>query len=207
MILFKGRSYRKQYNPMKPIKIGYKVWCLADSKSGYVLTFAIYTGKSNSSPSPGDTLGEWIVINLSVHLRNTGVLVTFDNFFMSINLMNELRTRKIYAVGAVRNNRKGLSGALKEKTKMNRGEYTYKTKGCVAANKRINSMPVFMLTNVNNPAAVTSVNRKNKDGTKSTVPCPAAISHYNTRIGAVHRFDQFRERYAIGRFTLKKYSE
>lgn len=27
MILFKGRSSLKQYNPMKPIKRGYKLWC------------------------------------------------------------------------------------------------------------------------------------------------------------------------------------
>jgi len=32
MILFKGRSTLKQYNPMKPIKRGYKLWCLADQQ-------------------------------------------------------------------------------------------------------------------------------------------------------------------------------
>lgn len=35
MILFKGRSSIKQYNPMKPIKRGYKLWCLGD-QSGYI---------------------------------------------------------------------------------------------------------------------------------------------------------------------------
>ena len=36
MVKFKGRSSFKQYNPMKPIKRGYKIWVLAD-KSGYFL--------------------------------------------------------------------------------------------------------------------------------------------------------------------------
>ncbi|KAK9746370.1 Transposase IS4 [Popillia japonica] len=35
MILFRGRSSIKQYSPMKPIKRGYKIWCMAD-QNGYV---------------------------------------------------------------------------------------------------------------------------------------------------------------------------
>ena len=38
MILFKGRSSLKQYNPMKPIKRGYKIWCMADN-DGYIHKF------------------------------------------------------------------------------------------------------------------------------------------------------------------------
>ena len=45
MIRFKGRSSLKQYNPMKPIKRGYKIWCLADN-DGYIYKFDIYTVKS-----------------------------------------------------------------------------------------------------------------------------------------------------------------
>ena len=32
MIRFKGRSSLQQYNPMKPIKRGYKIWCLAENE-------------------------------------------------------------------------------------------------------------------------------------------------------------------------------
>ena len=42
MIRFKGRCSFKQYNPMKPIKRGYKLWCVADN-CGYVYKFEIYT--------------------------------------------------------------------------------------------------------------------------------------------------------------------
>ena len=41
-ILFKGRSSLKQYNPMKPIKRGFKLWCLADDK-GYIYKTDVYT--------------------------------------------------------------------------------------------------------------------------------------------------------------------
>jgi hypothetical protein len=36
MVPFKGCSSMKQYVPMKPVKRGYKVWCLADSRTGFV---------------------------------------------------------------------------------------------------------------------------------------------------------------------------
>ncbi|XP_023226159.1 piggyBac transposable element-derived protein 3-like [Centruroides sculpturatus] len=44
MVKFKGRSSLKQYNPMKPVKRGYKLWCRADM-SGYIYEFIIYQEK------------------------------------------------------------------------------------------------------------------------------------------------------------------
>ena len=45
MILFKGRSAIKQYNPMKPIKRGFKLWSLADM-DGYLYHCEVYQGKN-----------------------------------------------------------------------------------------------------------------------------------------------------------------
>lgn len=44
MKIFKGRSTMKLYTPMKPIKRGYKIWCLVNQK-GYIKIFQIYQGK------------------------------------------------------------------------------------------------------------------------------------------------------------------
>lgn len=49
MIKFKVRSTLKQYMPMKPIKRGFKVWCRADSTTGYLYQYEIYTGKTDTS--------------------------------------------------------------------------------------------------------------------------------------------------------------
>lgn len=43
MVQFKGRSTLKQFNPMKPVQRGYKIWSIADQK-GYMLAFKIYQG-------------------------------------------------------------------------------------------------------------------------------------------------------------------
>lgn len=34
----------QQYNPMTPIKRGYKLWCMADQK-GYIMNFKVYQGR------------------------------------------------------------------------------------------------------------------------------------------------------------------
>lgn len=66
VILFKGRSTLKQYNPMKPIKRGYKLWCLAD-KRGYIANFDVYQGKKGTQMDEFTTygLGERVVLELT----------------------------------------------------------------------------------------------------------------------------------------------
>ncbi|KAJ6647307.1 PiggyBac transposable element-derived protein 4 [Pseudolycoriella hygida] len=67
MIKFKGRCVLKQYMPMKPIKRGYKVWCLADAVTGFILAFIVYTGKEKIITE--STLGERVVMTFAQKLR------------------------------------------------------------------------------------------------------------------------------------------
>ena len=48
MVRYKGRSSLKQYIPKKPIKRGFKIWCLCDANGGYMQEFQIYTGTNNA---------------------------------------------------------------------------------------------------------------------------------------------------------------
>lgn len=70
MIPFKGRSSLKQYMPMKPVKRGLKVWCLAESKTSYVHKFEVYTGKNDMGHVPEEkALGAQVVLSLTSHLQ------------------------------------------------------------------------------------------------------------------------------------------
>lgn len=80
--------------PLKPIKRGYKVQCLSDSRTGFVTTFDVYTGKENIKTKW--TLGERIAVDLSTDIK-PGSIVVLDNFFTSISLLESLLERKIYA--------------------------------------------------------------------------------------------------------------
>lgn len=104
MIRFKGRNSIQQYMPMKPIKRGYKVWIRTD-QSGYICEFQIYTGKTESAES---SLGKRVVQDLTHNIRNKYHCVYFDNFFTSLELLEELLQDGIYGCGTVRSNRKGL---------------------------------------------------------------------------------------------------
>ena len=204
MIAFKGRSTLKQYMPLKPVKRGYKVWCLADAENGFVMRFSIYTGKANQDArAPEVGLGESVVLRLISNINPSCQLVAFDNFFTTVNLMYELNKRGLYAIGTVRPSRRGIPCVIKQKEKLDRGEHRFQTNGQIAAIKWQDRKPVTVLSTGFNPSSVVKINRKNKDGTKSELSCPTAIAWYNKVMGGVDHFDQFRERYAIGRRSLK----
>ena len=204
MIAFKGRSSLKQYMPMKPVKRGYKVWCLADSTTGYVSSFEIYKGKTSEKAADNHTLGERVVLNMCNQAKLVSwTVVAFDNFFTSMRLAEELYKRELYCVGTVRVHRKGLPEILKKKSKLNRGEFVFATKGVVCAIKWMGNKEVTLLSTSYSPKDVSEVNRRAKDGSQNAVSCPLAIAEYNRIMGGVDRFDQLRERYTVGRRSIK----
>lgn len=63
---------------MKPkIKRGYKVWCIADSSTGYLCKFDIYQGKQQERPN-NRTLGEHVVVSLTEGIVTPGNQLFFD---------------------------------------------------------------------------------------------------------------------------------
>ena len=52
-----------------------KAWFLADSKSGFIWKWNLYTGKEEAAPS-SDSLGIRIELNLVIY---------FDNYYTSVN--------------------------------------------------------------------------------------------------------------------------
>ena len=62
MVTQKGITSLKQYMSLKPIKRGIKLWCRADSITGYLCAFDVYTGKQPSRVQHG--LGYTVVWSL-----------------------------------------------------------------------------------------------------------------------------------------------
>ena len=88
MVPFKGSSSMKQYISKKLINCGFKIWMRAESKSGYVSEYDVYTGKKGDRVEK--ELGTSVVMNLTDKIRNKNHHVYFDNFFTSINLLLDL---------------------------------------------------------------------------------------------------------------------
>lgn len=206
MVPFKGRTTLKQYMPLKPVKRGYKIWCLADSATGYITNLQVYTGKTAVSVGnfTNFQMCERVVLDLCEPYFSTNRLVAFDNFFTTYKLMKTLRKNGLYSCGTVRGNRKGLPSILSDtKIKLNRGEFTFLVKSCVAAVKWQDNKAVSLLSTLHNPKDVVFIQRKQKDGSRIDISCPEVVRTYNNIMGGVDRFDQLRERYAIGRRSVK----
>lgn len=204
MIAFKGRCVLKQFMPMKPIKRGYKVWCLADSTTGFIIAFIIYTGKEEIILN--STLGERVVLNFAEKIK-PGSIVVVDNFFTSVSLLDNLRQQDIYACGTVRSNSKGLPPFMKKDAKteksMNRGEFQFQVKNGIAAVKWKDNKAVNFLSSAHSPRQTSTVLRRLRNGKRIEVPCPQVVKVYNRAMGGVDKFDQLHERYAVGRKSMK----
>ena len=105
------------------------------------------------------------------------------------------------ACGTVKTSRKGLPKMMKENSKLARGEFQFETKGAISAVKWMDNHPVTFLSSFHNPRETTVGKKKNKEGTSTEIFCPEA--EYNKIVGGVNRFDQLRERYALGRCSVK----
>jgi hypothetical protein len=119
LVPFKGRSSMKQYMPMKSVKRGYKVWCLTDSRNGFVSQFDTYSGRSDTQGYSSFSLGEMVLSACDTYI-DSHRFIAFDNFFTSYHLLKTLNERDLYAMGTVRGSRKGLPDILKRNDRMPR---------------------------------------------------------------------------------------
>lgn len=197
MIKFKGRSVLKQYLPMKPIKRGYKLWCLADQR-GYIKKFQIYQGKDEelNSKFTGYGLGEKVVLELTEQDWGKGKIVYFDNFFSSVALLEKLKTENTYACGTIRSNRKGLAGNMIADSQMKRGDSDHRFSNLIGCWKWKDNKVVHLVSNFHGNESAT-VLRKEKNGSKSAITCPVAIKDYNSYMGGVDTADRLRALYCM----------
>ena len=202
MVLFKGRSSYKQYMPQKPVKRGFKVWCLAVSRNGYLQAFEVYTGATEESSFDG--LGATVVKRLTSILKKKGYHLYFDNFFSSVDLAHDLLQDDLYCVATTRTNRKKWPTSMKDTKAQNkalkRGEHISTVVGgsveCIVW--KDNKCVPFINT-ITQPGLHTTVPRKQKDGRHQDVSCPLPVKLYNQHMGGVDLADSRRKLYSCSR--------
>ena len=69
----------------------------------------------------------------------------------------------------------------------------------------IDKKPVYFVNNITHPREVTTVSRKQKDGTRKTLDCPQAVSLYNKYMGGVDMADAMRRLYSCSRKSKNKW--
>ena len=204
MVKFKGRSSFKQYLPAKPIKRGYKIWCLGDSITGYLFNCRIYVGKEDVVDNE-TLLGERVVLSLIDGHDFEGKHLYFDNFFTSLSLLEKLRLRRISATGTIRADRVGISSQFTLKEKMERGEY----KSIVTSNsvvfKWMDTKHVFLASNDCQNTGIVRISRRLKNRQLIEIDCPKAIKDYNKFMHGVDRFNQRMSCYLFDRKSRRNW--
>ena len=206
MVPFKGRSTIKQFMPQKPIKRGFKVWCRADACNGFINQIEVYTGKNPDGPRETE-LGKKVVHALTAPLGGKGYFVFFDNFFSSVGLAKSLLEKKLYCIGTARTNR-ALWPAAISKTKelnktMKRGDVAMAQSGSVNCIVWKDNKCVAMINTITDPQSTTTMNRREKTGNRTAVPCPEAVKVYNSYMGGVDLADARRKTYSCSRKSKK----
>jgi hypothetical protein len=175
--------------PMKPVKRGYKLWCLCDSLTGYLFNCQIYEGKSDG----GDKeflLGERVVFNLLADYNFAGKHLFFDNFFTSLTLLEKLKARRINATGTIRTDRLGNNSQFAAREKMKRGDYKSIASSGTITFKWMDTKHVFLASNDSSNTAIVTISRQLRDRQRITISCPQAIVDYNKYAHGVDRFNQ-----------------
>ena len=98
----------------------------------------------------------------------------------------------------MRANRRNLP-SLPPDNNLQRGESSGKTtKEGVACLKWKDKRCVMLLSSIRSPADIDVVNRKERDGSVTTIACPTMVKEYNSNMGFVDKADMLKSLYAIG---------
>lgn len=200
MVPYFGRHSAKMFIKGKPVRFGFKLWCLC-SEDGYLFQFMPYGGARKEKSEMG--LGADVVVSLLKVIENpSSHRVFFDNFFSSYKLFSFLGERHIYATGTIRDNR--ISDCKLESTntikKRERGCFDYrfdsKSKSCVVR-WNDNSVVTLITNNISiNPVQpVKRYDRKLKK--EINIPQPLVIKEYNKYMGGVDLHDNGIANYRI----------
>lgn len=195
MVKFKGRKFFRQFLPSKPIRFGFKLFTLAESKSGYIWDFEVYTGRKGEVEQNHT---KNVVIRLMRPLEGKGYRVFTDNFYTSPELFFTLRERDVHACGTVRPNRKDLPKEIMDHKlpavkNLDRGGALFRQKGELLAVTWKDKKPVHLITTVPVGNDMDTATRKIKEGgvwQEKEFGCPTAIKLYNSFMGGVDLGDQ-----------------
>lgn len=206
MIAYYGRHSCKQFIKGKPIRFGYKVWCL-NTYSGYLLNFDVYQGKSKDDDIFDKSFGKAAapMVRMLDELGPKKLFpyhIYFDNLFTGMNLLVYLRECNYHGTGTVRANRVPDNCNIisnKEITSKERGYNDYKVSNdnIIVARWKDNA-PVTVASTVHGVAPFTSVKRYSKTEKKTVmVPRPALIGEYNKFMGGTDLMDENINRYRV----------
>lgn len=199
LLAFRGRCRFKMYMPKKPAKYGIKIQCLTDARSGYLLNAYIYLGKDSdglnlSAENQRLKKPTQAVLRLISPIEGSNRNITTDNWYTSIELLEQMKKKKLTVVGTLRKNQREIPPEF------------------LPSRNRSVDTTVFGFTKditissyvpKKNKAVITVSSMHHTANIDDTTKKPEIILHYNqTKIG-VDLLDQRCANYSTGRRTRR----
>lgn len=217
MIEYFGRHGCKQSIRNKPIRFGYKVWCV-NTVPGYLVNFEVYQGKSRIVPTKYEHVfgkPSAVLVKLMDELpedkSKLPFRLYFDNLFTNFYLLKYFQEIGYSASGTLREDRIPKSCPLtskKEIKDMPRGYFEHalcKEDGILVCKWHDNGV-VSLATNCHGVEPVSQVKRYSVEQKKHIlVQRPAVIAEYNKHMGGVDKMDENVGRYRIAIRSKKWY--
>ena len=202
MVKYKGRVGGKVHMPKKPIRVGFKIWCLCCSCCGYLCTFQMYEGRPTDPVTKKKVSEKGMVLRVVTELlapyEGLNHVVYCDNFFSSGGLVKALADKEIYLAGTIQQRANGFPQALKE-TPLSSGEYAVQSDGDISYYAFKDRKVVSFVSNAF-PDSMDQVVRFQPRGRglgRQHVPPP--LPAYNQFMGGVDRFNHLRKSYGYDR--------
>lgn len=209
LLLYKGRLLFRQYMPNKKARCGIKLYCLAESSSGYLWNFLVHSTAAQNSlfgmDAPQLSLSERIVVELSQEILDLGYRVFCDTWFSSVRLAEWLLQRGTTLTGTVRQQR-GIPAVLRNQTPQPPSS-AFARRGDLLAVKIVDRRTsglktVYMLDSAGSADCV-QVTRKLRGGLEQQILKSQTALEYNRCMGGVDRMDAGSEPYNPSRRTQK----
>lgn len=211
MVKYYGKHSCKQFIRGKPIRFGFKMWCL-NTKDGYLINFDLYQGKNPRSNATDELLYGKSTAPLKMMMKEmpenknkVPYKIYIDNLFTSTYLLKDMRDEGYWCTGTMRENRlpKGIplptKATLQKSAK--RGEYFSildRTTGIVFA-RWVDNNVVTVASTCYGVEPISQVRRySSKEKKVITVPRPNMIGKYNASMGGTDLMDENVGRYRIG---------
>lgn len=202
MIPYYGKHGCKQFIKGKPIRYGFKFWCLTTSE-GYMVQFEPYQGAGTGRKVEGLGMGGSVVVDLMSELPpDLPFHVTCDNLFTSVKLIEYMTWWGKGITGTMRKNRVEQCPLTKTGfDKKPRGTFEFfhdKNNSATICQWNDNSQ-VIVGTNASSVHPIHTAKRWSAAAHEQIiVDQPCMIKHYNMTMGGVDRMDQNIANYRIG---------
>lgn len=192
LVPFRGRCKFRMYMPKKPAKYGLKIMCLCDARTFYLCNAFVYTGKGTTQNTLSIPTQD--VLKLITPIEGTNRNVTVDNWFMSLELCDQMKAKNLTVLGTLKLNKPQIPEEFKpnRKRQVESALFGHNEEKTICSYVPRKGRAVILLSSMHHDQKLST--QKNK---------PEMIIDYNVTKGGVDALDQMCANYSISRRTRR----